>query len=282
MLHVGRQEEGSKGDVSGRLLWAAATKTCRAPPPGPLHCGRRLRHHRGWATAASGAGGTGAGLNGAVGAAPSARGGGGALTGRGHRRRGGGGGARRRAKAVELAALHGGCTRRQRRRLRQLRGDDAAAAPGVYSLWVLLNSEHVLGSPRLVHVRASRPSASECMLVALHSDVVAGGGEAAKFELLLRDEFGNELASPPGELLLKLSCTKDTSIDAIHGSLSTLEQSIDILEAPDEANAAAAARARAERRPPAATWVVRDGGVVTCVGRVAGCGAQCPRWRCGA
>ena len=135
---------------------------------------------------------------------------------------------------------------------------------GVYQLCVLLNSEHVLGSPHLLTVYAAKPAAALCVLVPRHAEGRAGGA-AATFDLFLRDEFGNELSSPPGSGLdLAFTPRPDASREALEGSISNLEKGMDLLEAPEEARAAAAAReaAAAERAPPTASWVVRSDGVV--------------------
>eukprot|EP00966_Prymnesium_polylepis_P068218 1585429-Prymnesium_polylepis.1 len=99
-------------------------------------------------------------------------------------------------------------------------------AEGYHALWVLLNGEHVLGSPRALKVVSSTPVAAKCELRGIVTDVVAG--KPAEMHLLLFDEYGNELMSPPSNLPLELAVER--SSDALTNSLSVLERSMDILE----------------------------------------------------
>ena len=131
---------------------------------------------------------------------------------------------------------------------------------GLHALHVLLNGEHVLGSPQPVRVLASRPNASQCQLVAVRTHAPVGATvttENVMVHLLLRDEFGNELAVPPGALDLDLTATTQSEPQ---GSAQ---------EATGAADAAAVREllgtqreSRSSASPPEITHTFRDDGVV--------------------
>lgn len=88
--------------------------------------------------------------------------------------------------------------------------------------------------------------------------------------LMLRDEFGNELQSPAGLLDLDLKIEPVDEADPLAGSVSRLERSMDLIEAPEALKKAEAAKAA--KQPGAPTFVLRDDGVVVvrCASEVAG------------
>ena len=130
---------------------------------------------------------------------------------------------------------------------------------GLYQLHVLLNGDPVLGSPLRVRVRAAKPCAPQCTLKAGLFEAIAGG--QVTFTLQLRDEYGNELSGPPGTLALDFEPTRATgTIDNLSASVSSLERSMDMLEAPEAIRAAMASQQ--ERKPPVASHVLKDGGIV--------------------
>ena len=144
---------------------------------------------------------------------------------------------------------------------------------GSYRLIVLLNGEHVLGSPQPLHVNASKPSPRHCVLMPVRT--LPKAGDAATLHLMLRDEFGNELQSPAGALKLDLvmeeACAPgDESNALLGGSIARLERSMDLMEAPEALKKAEAEKA--SRKPPEPSYVLRDDGVVviTCRSQRAG------------
>ena len=134
---------------------------------------------------------------------------------------------------------------------------------GEYSLCVWLNGELVLGSPQQLRVLASKPYAHQCELLPVR--VLPKCAEHGIAHLVLRDEFGNDLAYPPEaqdrNLNLQLSITKaDGPEDALSGAMARLERFNDTME--DEGSTREAERRKASRPPPSAQYVLRDDGVV--------------------
>ena len=135
---------------------------------------------------------------------------------------------------------------------------------GHYVLYVLLNGEHVLGSPQPLSVLASKPHPPQCSLAPLRAPSLVCG-DVAICHLLLRDAYGNELIFPPDaqDRNLKLELTCDLAVaddDPLVASASRLERQMDMLEG--SANLREAERRAAARKPPTATYVLRDDGVV--------------------
>ena len=97
---------------------------------------------------------------------------------------------------------------------------------GIHSLWILLNGEHVLGSPCAVSVIASTPSARRCNLRGISTEVTAGG--EAELAVALLDEYGNELVHAP--TLLPLQLLAERVVDPLALSVSTIEHSMDVLD----------------------------------------------------
>ena len=130
---------------------------------------------------------------------------------------------------------------------------------GLYQLHVLLNGELVLGSPQRLRVIAAKPAAEHCILVPVLFEAVVGA--QVTFSLQLRDEFGNELSSPPGTLALDFIPSRaGGTIDTLSSSVSSIERSMDLLEAPE---AVREASSRQQARPlPVAAYTVRNDGVV--------------------
>ena len=130
---------------------------------------------------------------------------------------------------------------------------------GLYQLHVLLNGELVLGSPQRLRVIAAKPAAEHCILVPVLFEAIVGA--QVTFSLQLRDEFGNELSSPPGTLALDFVPSRaGGTIGTLNSSVSSIERSVDLLEAPE---AVREASSRQQARPlPVATYTVRNDGVV--------------------
>ena len=139
---------------------------------------------------------------------------------------------------------------------------------GAYMLFVLLNGRHVLGSPQPMLVVASKPAAAQSMLVGVQTSPKAD--EEAVLHLLLRDEFGNELALPPGLLDLSVRLEDAPSsaagggegagASALLASMSRLDRQMDLMEVPEALRAAE--RKRASLPPPETSYTLRGDGVV--------------------
>jgi L-threonylcarbamoyladenylate synthase len=119
---------------------------------------------------------------------------------------------------------------------------------GLYQLHVLLNGELVLGSPQRLRVIAAKPAAEHCILVPVLFEAVVGA--QVTFSLQLRDEFGNELSSPPGTLALDFIPSRaGGTVDTLSSSVSSIERSMDLLEAPEVVREASS---RQQARPSSA------------------------------